>query len=491
MMKRILTLVLSALLLFSLVSCAADSGKDSTNSANSEKSTESSMNDNENASQGSVNGSNANVGADGVTTVTGGTEENPEAVSMKYDDRYVFPDAIDTIETISVTSKQTGSEKADLKVLKKKSNVDRDVAVAVGIGQAKVTLKNGGVYLVTVTPAPISVFLIIGQSNGEGSTDDIHYTESRNQSIVCEEGQIYSTYAWSTTGHSKTVAGLSSSVYLLPSNAKNFVANSLTSNQSRGGTTLEYPLNSLSAKGKGKTGFDSGLAWNWNQQTGEKVWVVNCAAGSSAIEAWQPDFVPASGETTPARMKRYDMCVALMENVKATMDAEVAAGHYELKHFAYFWLQGESNKTTSQEDYYAMFETLHTSLKEDVKMTGDKTLEGCGIVMVRAFQTTNPSIDTVDNGPRLAQKQAIDATSGPCADVFLACIANDEWISNAGIKEYWEEKYPNSEYPFEVHSQAYKNPLTIDVVHTGVHYLQPGYNEIGIVSAASAAEHLN
>ena len=489
MMKRILAVLLSVLMLFSLASCASDSGK-STDSANSEKSTESNMSNNTNGSQGSVKDPDVNVSADGVTTVTGGTEENPEAVSMKYDDRYVFPDAIDTIETVSVTSKQTGTEKEDLKVLRKKSNVDRDVAVAVGVGQAKVTLKNGGVYLVTVSPAPISVLLITGQSNGEGSTDDTHYTESRNQSVVCEEGQIYSTYAWSTTGHSRTVAGLSSSVYLLPSNAKNFVADSLTSNQSRGGTTLEYSLNSLSAAGRGKTGFDSGLAWQWHEETGDKVWVVNCAAGSSAIEAWQPDFVPAAGETTPAKMNRYDMCVALMENVRATMDAEVAAGHYELKSFVYFWLQGESNKSTSQEDYYEMFETLHSSLKEDVKLTGDKTLDGCGIIMVRAFQTSNPSIDTVDNGPRLAQKQAIAATSGPCADVFLACIANDEWISNSGITEYWESKYPNSEYPFQVHSQAYENPLTIDVVHTGVHYLQPGYNEIGIVAATNAVEHL-
>ncbi len=414
---------------------------------------------------------------------------NSVDLTLKYDDRYTFPDAIESVENLTVTSKKAGTDTPDTAVIKKKSALDRDVGIACGVGTAKVTLKNGDVYNVTVQPAPISVFLIIGQSNAEGSTigeDPLVYNKARNQSIVSEEGQVYTTYAWSTTGHARSVAGISSSKWLSVSNASSFVAESLTSNKSRSGAALEYPLNTFAAGEKGKVGFDSGLAWNWHDITGEKVWMINCSAGSSAIEAWQPDFVPAAGETTPSRQNRYQMCVAIMENVRATMDAEVAAGHYELKNFAYFWLQGESNKNTPKADYLAMFENLHTSLKEDVKMTGDKELEGCGIVMVRAFTTSNPATDTQDNGPRLAQKEAIAATDGVFANVFLACIENDLWITDKGVSDYWEGQYPDSEYPFSVHAQAYENPVDIATVHTGVHYLQPGYNEIGIVSGQNA-----
>ncbi len=457
-MKKILSFLLCSAMILSLAACASSGAGEHSDSL--------------------LQGSNDPQQNDQNT----GTVNNPMDLTLKYDDRYTFPDAIESVENLTVTSKKAGTDTADTAVIKKKSALDRDVGVACGVGTAKVTLKNGDVYNVTVEAAPISVFLLIGQSNTEGSTvgsaDPAGCKADRDQSIVCEEGQIYSTYGWSTKSHATYVAGISSSVALSVSNAQNFVAESLTSNKSRGGTTLEYPLDSLSAGNPGKSGYDSGFAWNWNQLTGEKVWVVNCGAGSTAIEVWQPGEV------------RYENCIAIMENVRATMDAEVAAGHYDLKNFAYFWLQGESNRSTTKSDYLEMFETLHSSLKEDVKMTGDKVLEGCGIIMVRAFTTNDPSTDTEDNGPRLAQKEAVAATEGVFADVFMACVENDLWISNAKVEDYWDGQYPDSEYPFSVHAQAYENPTTIAEVHTGVHYRQPGYNEIGIVTADMAEGHL-
>ena len=406
-------------------------------------------------------------------------------LAVKYDDRYTFPHAVKSVETVSVTSRKTGTDTPDEAVIRTDS-LRPEVGIACGVGTAKVTLKNGEVYNVTVTAAPISVFLMIGQSNTEGSTtgEASVYTKARNQSIVCEEGQIYSTYGWSTTSHATAVAGITSSATLRVNSAKDFVAESLTSETSRGGGKLEYPLNSLSEGKLGKVGFDSGLAWNWNALTGEKVWIVNCGAGSTTIEVWQPDY-DDTGKTSSTEVNHYKICVEVMENVRATMDTEVAAGHYELKNFAYFWLQGESNKNTSKADYLNMFENLHAGLKQDVKMTGDKALEGGGIVMVRAF-TQNPATDTQDNGPRLAQKEAVAATTGVFADVFMACENNDLWTSDAKVTEYWNGQYPDSEYPFSVHSQPYVNPVNVSTVHTGVHYLQPGYNEIGIVSAQGA-----
>lgn len=412
-----------------------------------------------------------------AAVITAATVAKAENLTLRYDDRFVFPDAIASIETLQVNGQDT-------EVIRIKSDLDRDVGVACGIGTAKVTLQNGDVYKVTVEKAPISVFLLIGQSNTEGSTttDASVYVKARNQSILCEEGQIYSTYAWSQNYQSERVAGLPRLAPLTVDSADYFVAESLTSENSRDGRPLKYPLNSLSAGEKGKVGYDSGFAWKWNQLTGEKVWVVNCGAGNTAISVWQPGA------------ERYDNCVALMKQVKATMEEEIAAGHYELKNFAYFWLQGESDSgnhgttATAQADYSTMLETMHTNLKKDVTIDG-KALEGCGIIMVRAF-TQKPATDTKDNAIRLAQKAAIAATDGAFADVYLACIENDKWITDPAVKQYWEEKYPDSQYPFQVHAQAYENPVDIATVHNGIHYMQPGYNEIGIVTAQTAFEYL-
>jgi len=423
-----------------------------------------------------------------VSTVTDtdqtGTEEGvipsgPVKLTLKYDDRYTFPDAIEDVETVSVTSKVSGTDRPDREIIRRKSQLYKSEGIACGVGQAKVTLKNGQIFEVTVEPAPLSVLLILGQSNGEGSTtgEAEVYNKARSQSILCEEGQVYSTYGWSTVGHSTYVAGFTSQNPLTVNTADDFVARSLTASSARSGDPLLYPLNTLSPAGRGKTGFDSGLAWSWREKTGDKVWVVNCAAGSTAIEVWQPGQV------------RYENCVALMKQVRATLEEEIAAGHYTMGNFLYFWLQGESNKTTEEADYLRMFETMHGALKEDVKLAGDKTLEGCGIVMVRAFETTMPSRDTVDNGPRLAQKAAVAATEGVCADVFLACIANDGWITDSGVLRYWEGRYPQSEYPFPLRTE-YENPMRISEIHNGVHYLQPGYNEIGVVSGSAAAQRL-
>lgn len=405
---------------------------------------------------------------------------DPIDLVLRYDDRYTFPDAIEDVETLTVTSRISGSERADAKILRRKSNLYRAEGIACGVGTARVTLKNGQVYNVTVQPAPISVLLILGQSNGEGSTtgEAEVYNKARSQSVLCEEGQIYSTYGWSTAGHATYVAGLGNQNPLMVNTADSFVAKTLTTTSSRSGETLKYPLNSLSPAGIGKTGFDSGLAWSWHEATGDKVWVVNCAAGSTAIEVWQPGEV------------RYENCVALVAQVRATLEEEIAAGHYELKNYLYFWLQGESNKTTSEEDYRRMFETMHSSLKEDAKLVGEKELEGCGLIMVRAFETTMPSRDTVDNGPRLAQKAAAAATEGVCADVFMACIANDQWITDKGVAQYWDRTYPDGEFPYPLRTE-YDFPIRISEVHNGVHYFQPGYNEIGAVSGAAAAEHLS
>lgn len=477
-MKRFLTLILVLAMTIALAACGQTSDVDTDSLSDVPGSAQSSA--------GSETLSDSDdAPADSPASTDSVSESDPDALpenaislTLKYDDRYQFPHAIEKIKTVTVTSKQIDSEDLDTDVIVENTKGEAGSVIAAGVGNAAVFLENGDVYNVTVEPAVLSVLLILGQSNGEGSTtgDAVVYNKARSQSVLCEEGQIYSTYGWSTTGHATTVAGLTSSKALGADNASKFVAESLTSIVDREGRKLEYPLNSLSSGGKGKTGFDSGLAWGWHEFTGEKVWVVNCAAGSTEIISWQKGRI------------RYNNCLALIAEVRITLEAEIAAGHYTLNKFSGFWLQGESDSGLSEADYTSRFAAMYTDLKADLYLTENKPLDGLGIIMVRAFETTFPAMDTWDNGPRKAQKAAIAATDGVFADVYLACIENDKWIEDGAVASYWAAAYPDANYPFPLRT-AYPLPEKITDVHNGIHYFQPGYNEIGVVSAKNAAAH--
>lgn len=381
---------------------------------------------------------------------------------LRYDDRYHFSSPVTKISDPSVLTLTSASD-----------------AVATGIGTCEVTLEQGEICTVTVSAAPLSVLLIIGQSNGEGSTvgENEICDGERVKSVICPEGQVYTTYAWSTLGHARRVAGIDSQTAFTPESAPKFVASSLTSDVSRAGTPLEYSLSAFTAERQGKVGFDSALAFNWNRLTGEKVWVVNCAAGSTAIEAWLPEA------------DRYENCVALMRQVNETLNEEIARGHYTLSKFAAFWLQGESNKADTCEEYTAKFETMYSSMKKDLILSDGHGLDGMGIVSVRSFLHTNDEQDLCDNGPRQAQRNAVCAKEGLFADVFRACAVNDLWVTDFAVADYWDAVYPNSVYPFQTH-EPYENPKTIAQVHNSIHYFQPGYNEIGMTSARAALANL-
>ena len=400
-----------------------------------------------------------------------------ETLTMAYDDRYTFDAAIASVTTISVTSYQAGTEKLDRAILAPVSGDSKSCAAA-GVGTAKVTLKNGLKYTVTVSPAKISVALLAGQSNAEGNGGPVKLS----QSILCPEGQVYSTYGFSAAffAHGNGIAAATDADVLSVATAKNFVATSLTSNVSYGGTTLLYPLNAMTKRGKGKIGIDSGLAYEWNKLTGEKIWVVNCAHGGSYISSWVPGGA------------NYKECIALMEYVKKTMEAEIAAGHYELSKFMYFWCQGESdNSSMDQATYYENLKLIHNGLKTDLILNG-QTLDYGGNIIVYANGENSGELDIKDTGPRLAQKQACAETTGDFADFYMACDVNEQWVTDAGVKSYWEAKYPNSAYPFTFHGGTYTNPTTVAEVEAEdhIHYMAQAYNEIGIVCAEHAYETL-
>lgn len=468
-MKRILVLFLSVLLLAGLFACGEDAPATDTG-ADTKASTQ------------IATGTAANTDAStdtGAATDTGAQYKEEKTLTLKYDDRYDLGEKAVEFLNQNPTSKVPYTEDLDAKVLKNPGAALKDRLIAVGVGTCDVLTESGILYHVTVEPAPLSVALILGQSNGEGSTADGDIpTEARKRSIVCEEGQIYSTYAWSTTGHASAVAGISSGSALTEKNAAKFVAKTLTENKSWSGASLEYPLNSLASGKKGKVGLDSGLAWKWHELTGEKIWVINCAAGSTEIARWVP-----GGD-------RYAACVALMGNVRQTLEAEINAGHYVFKHYSYYWLQGESDCNMDTATYASQFRKMNDALMENIKLGDSRPIEYVGNIMVRAFLRTGDAMDIRDNGPRTAQKQICESKSGNDAKVFMACIINDKWISNKGVANFWNEKYPDSKYPFTCRETTYTNPTKLEEVHNNVHYLQPGYNEIGIECATNAVAQM-
>ena len=109
-------------------------------------------------------------------------------IALLYDDRKELSTLVDAtgdvvISDEAVTSYQVGSTEKDAHVLV----YEDGVLYAVGTGTATLTVGEKS-YHVTVSPAPISLFMIIGHSSGAGQEGN------GSQSVVVEAGQAYSSY---------------------------------------------------------------------------------------------------------------------------------------------------------------------------------------------------------------------------------------------------------------------------------------------------------
>ena len=415
-------------------------------------------------------------------------EENAESLSLRYDDHYdVTGKTVEILDAGKPTSYQVGygvEENAvpDTAVV----TLEGDTLVATGIGTAQVKI-DGQLYTVTVEAAPISLLLLIGQSNMRGSEGNA------NQSIVCPEGMVYATYG-DDRGADNTA--------MTVSNAAHFAPSALTgeySNINAAGTTdclSGYPVYSLTEDGAGKIGPDSGFAYEWVKQTGEKVWVVNAAHGGTSINVWQP------GTT------EYEQCQALFTACQETLRKEIAAGHFTLSHMAYFWCQGCSDRTQSAQWYVNKYLAMHNGLKTEMSFdhdsnadTADKTFEFGGIIPVRVgstaacyrdgvYSVSNPYayhesfVDLRFSGPRVAQYWMIN--NPELSDIWGVCDIGDDWVwmpdGTNGVSAYFQAHYPNGtvDYTTQVkQSASWYTPTTPAAVHDSIHYNQIGYNEYG------------
>lgn len=425
---------------------------------------------------------------DGVCTVCGAGQPSQNLKEMLYDDRMdVTGKTVDIVDASKTTSYQVGygvaagTKDTAVVTLVEDNVTGTKTLIATGIGTAEVVI-DGTTYEITVNSAPISLLLVIGQSNAEGIDGNA------DQSIVCPDGQVYSTYG-DHTG-------------LLTTTAKDYVASALTGAYSKvnlnGNDTLlsGHPINSLTDAGAGKIGMDSGIAYEWVKQTKEKVWIVNAAHTGRDMRYWISNGAD------------YKQAVALFKACQEVLAKEIAAGHYTLSHMGYFWCQGCSDATRTAEayvtDYLEMHNALKTSLAFDHDGDGDKeSLEFAGIIPVHAgsseylgsgyrdgvcAETTydyQKSFQTLRfTGPRVAQYWMIN--NPELTDIWGVCNIGEDWVympdGDHGVQTYFQSHYANGTVDYVTQVQqadSWYTPTTPTDVHPGIHYKQIGYNEIG------------
>ncbi|MBQ6685206.1 MAG: prolyl oligopeptidase family serine peptidase, partial [Firmicutes bacterium] len=164
-------------------------------------------------------------------------EESIEQLALRYDDHYdITGKTVEIIDAGTPTSYQVGygveeNTVRDTRVV----SLEGDAVVATGVGSATVKI-DGELYEVTVEAAPISLLLLIGQSNMRGSEGNA------DQSIVCPDGMVYPTYGDDRREDNTAMTA---------TNAANFAPSALTGTYSTinvNGTTdciSGYPVNSL------------------------------------------------------------------------------------------------------------------------------------------------------------------------------------------------------------------------------------------------------
>lgn len=415
-----------------------------------------------------------------VTVSTDGVKE------LRFDDRMdITEKKVEVIDDGIPTSYQVGygieeNSVFDTAVV----TIQGDTLIATGIGTAVVVI-DGKQTEIRVTAAPISLFLLIGQSNMRGSEGNA------NQSIACMDGTVYSTFG-DDRGDTEGIMNIN--------NATNFAPSALTGEYSTvnvNGNTDNlsyYPVNSLTESGSGKFGPDSGFGYEWVMQTGEKVWLVNAAHGGSAIASWQPGAV------------NFKEAVSLFRACQETLQKEIAAGHYTLSHMGYFWCQGCNDASMTAEQYVAKYLAMHDGLMSALTFDHDGDtatdavpFEFAGIIPIlygmNSYRegsytdvNTRPYYQSFEqltlNGPRVAQYWLTNNPNLP--EIWNVCNIGEDWVwmpdGTNGVGEYFNVHYPNGtvNYPTQVPQKAaWYTPTTPAAVHDSIHYNQIGYNEVG------------
>ena len=420
----------------------------------------------------------------GACTVSGTSyvldELKPQNISIKYDDRKDLADLVGVtpvevqISGEQVTSCKVGTTEADDHVI----IYENGKIYAVGTGTATLTV-NGTANTVTVSAAPLTMLMITGHSVGAGDGGSIL------QSVVCEAGQVYSSHRPYSITSGEGGLGYGAEVR----------AACKASDGSTVGIDNQQHLDAFTAEGIGTTGEGSALGYQWNQLTGEKVWVLNFAVGGSCLNEWQTGV---EGHSTWTKY-HYDTAIKSFGYAQTVVKNEIAAGHYTFGHMVAFYHDGVNYSNYPgwtyekiEQDYLNMWNGYKTALATDMDGDGDtETFEGLGLLPFYNF--INEYDDHFD---KPAAYYMASAAAYP--DIFLASNIYFNWMKKEGLSTFPDITYTtqNGQKPLKPVSVAHaaNGGSSTDSVFCkadNMHPTQVVHNAVGMNIAESLYSYLN
>lgn len=404
------------------------------------------------------------------------------AVHIRYQDTYTFDKRITSIGEVNITSTVCGTETPDEELVTLAA--DSQTVTAVGCGTATVKFRNGEQKLI-VDPSPINLLLVSGQSNAEGahaSTAPVVSSDYGKYFKRSPETMAYFTYTW----HGLDVTSAENTMRT----PESFVVTSLkwgdktrySSYQNGPDPTVLCDPNSAFST----VGFCGALAYEWVEQTGERVWVVNASHGGHPINNFMPIGSEGIGEAPELRYNDYEQAVAVYNLALNTLYNEVDAGHFVLNHMGYYWMQGESDSVSRDTYYLDAFNRMHQGFMEDVVYNHngvEKKIEFAGLLAVRSCKDNagNSLAEVYLTGPRLAQFE-MAADSGKYENVWFATAVGDKFTgSDENVVNYLLSVYGSEENFKEIF--GYDMPTSTKQMHPDIHYAIYGYNELGMDAA--------
>ncbi len=481
---------------------------------------------------------------------------------IRYQDTYTFPNDIVDIRDVVITSTVTGTETPDSQLLVKKT--DKKTVYADGCGTATVVFRANRTTKVQVDPSPINLFFVTGQSNASGDAQsnllpgysshyaddfirspetmayysfcgqyisiDIEGDKALYQQAIDEDGAAIWHTADKVANGTWRMPGFSDYRLNIPTTLDWETARVEMGCQPQ---QLTLPKGQTSFRGNG---WNAALAYEWIQQTGERVWIVNASQGGMEIQ----QFLPS--EDGSVINNEYYQAVAVFNLALETLYKEVDAGHFTLNHMAYYWFHGESNSNTVEqsrgeytgwdnrfranrgnryleaEEYTEYFTRMHQGFMKDVKYEHNgvtKELEFCGIMTVRTKddENANSFAQIVMSGARASQYYMGASTEEALKNVYVVSNVTEQWLgenytesygadengnrikvydnpeADAAVEAYFLETYGSPEKFKEIF--GYDMPTTVYEMHPGVHYLMHGHNEMGMDCARNSLRIIN
>ena len=328
-----------------------------------------------------------------------------ETINLRYDDRKDLNALVGAAEGAEVSiSNEVITSNGDSHVLV----YENGMLIATGTGTAKLTV-DGTSYDVTVTASPISLFMITGHSIGRGEKGN------GAQSVAIEAGQAYSTHRYHTYEDTGSADIIDSDEVTDTTGLGYGAANRLTG------------IDAFAFGQGGNEGEGSALAWQWNQLTGEKVWVINAAVGGSCLNEWIPG---AEGHNATYK-NHFDTSLTAFQTAQTILDREIAAGHYTLSHTAIIY-HSAANFNQFADWNQELIEDYYDQMWEGYKAALD--VEALGLVPIWTVGGRN---DLWNDKPA----NYFMAASNEYPDVFMASLITREWMVASGLKDFPEITY--------------------------------------------------